>query len=75
MTREMRVALLGPSTSRRNKMALLARCLSEGEEVFWLWAGEPYRSRLRLSIDGGPLRECMSFDEDVHALMKDHGKP
>lgn len=75
MTREMRLALLGPTTSRRNKMALLAECRRQGDDFVWAWEGTPYRSRLLLALDGGPLRPCLSFDEDVLPQMQDNRPP
>lgn len=72
MNKLRRAALLGKGTSRRNKMALLAQYEADGEPVTWAWKGEPYESRLMVSIDGGPMQECKSYDEDVKPLLKDN---
>ncbi len=67
-----RTALLSSQTSRRNKIALLAQYAAEGEPVTWAWKGEPYESRLMVSIDAAPMQECKSYDEDVKPLLKDN---
>lgn len=76
MTREMRRALLGKETSRRNKMALLAQCVLDGERVTHRWVSDPYNSRLQLCFNPGEFLErwltCQSFDEDVHEKMADN---
>lgn len=72
MDRYRRMALLGPSTSRRNKVALIAQYEADGEAFSWMWKGEPYESRLLVQFgDGGPWRECQSYDEDVRPKLKD----
>lgn len=68
-------ALIGPQTSRRNKIALLAQCVLDGERVEWQWEGVPYNSRLWVSVDGIPYLRCQSFDEDVHSKLKDNRPP
>ena len=68
---DMRRVLLGPETSRRNKMALISGYLLEHTRLLWVWRGQPYRSRLCVSFNkGASFEECKSFDEDVLPLMK-----
>ena len=71
MNADRQRALVGSGTSRRNKMALLAQYVSEGEPVMWRWQGEPYESRLQVSICGGPFVSCKSYDEDIKPLLLD----
>jgi hypothetical protein len=66
-----RAALAGATTSRRNKMALLAQYIADGEQVEWEWQGEPYNSRLMVRFDDGPWLACKSYDEDIRPLLKD----
>jgi hypothetical protein len=63
-------ALLGSGTSRRNKMALLAQYVADGENVVFKWKGEAYESRLLISF-GGDFVECKSYDEDIKPFLKD----
>ena len=58
-------SLVGPSTSRAKKLALLAQAKLEGLPVDLKWEGVPMRSRLRISVNGSPWCQCQSFDEDV----------
>lgn len=67
---EKRRALLSTETSRRNKMALLARYRSEGDPIEHQWRGDPYNSRLLVSFEGGPWLPCMSYDEDTRPQLK-----
>ena len=73
MTRDRIQALLGDKTSRRNKMALLADSVAIGDMVEWKWEAVPYRSRLLISVNGGPFIRCRSFDEDVLTTFDDPG--
>lgn len=75
MRKERRQALLGPQTSRRNKMALIAAYEAEGEEFSWMWKDEdrPYECRLLVAFGDGSLRECQSYDEDIKPKLKDNG--
>lgn len=75
MDRLRRMALLGPQTSRRNKMALIAQYEADGEDFSWMWKDEarPYECRLLVQFnDGGPWRECQSYDEDIRPKLKDN---
>lgn len=58
-------ALVGPSTSRANKLALLAQAKLEELPVALKWESQPLRSRLLISVNGSPWCQCQSFDEDV----------
>lgn len=71
MTKDRVAALLGKQTARRNKLALIAAYWADGEQVEWMWAGEPYNSRLLVSIEGGSFQACKSYDEDIRPLLKD----
>lgn len=71
MTNAMIRALLGSQTSRRNKMALLAQCVADHEDVQWCWKGSEYESRLLVLLPGADQwRQCRSYDEDVRPLLE-----
>ncbi len=64
--------LLGPQTSRANKLALVAEYQSRGAFVRYTWAGVPMRSRLLFWFDPlGLLCAAKSYEEDVAPLLKD----
>jgi hypothetical protein len=72
MTKARRAALLGSTTSRRNKMALLARCVADREYVEMRWEGQPYESRMLFDFMGGAgFIRAKSFDEDVLSGFKE----
>ena len=73
MSRLRRRALLGPHTSRRNKLALIASYRAEGEDVTWGWMGAPFESRLMVWIDGEVGKLCLSYDEDIRPKLKGDG--
>lgn len=55
-------------------MALLAQSRLNHEPVAWQWEGAPYRSRLLVSFGNGAFLRCNSYDEDIHARLKDPDK-
>lgn len=63
-------AILGDTTSRRNKLALLAQSIADGDRIEWRWQAAPYASRLLVSVEGRPFTTCRSFDEDIHAKLE-----
>ncbi len=67
-----RHALIGTETSRRNKIAILAQCAADRDEVEWKWQGDPYNSRLMIKWGRSGIFECCrSYDEDVKPFLKD----
>lgn len=64
-----RRALLGDTTSRRNKIALLAQYVADGEPIKYMWAGVPYESRLLVSFGDDNYLVCKSYDEDIRPKL------
>lgn len=62
--------LLGPETSRPNKLALVAEHRRRGFVVRYAWRGLPLRSRLAFSFGPGePLLDAESYEDDVAPLL------
>lgn len=73
--KDLRFALLSDTTSRRNKMALLAQCQLDNIDVEYCWKGTAYETRLLVLFDQTfcdtvQWQQCKSYDEDVRPLLK-----